>query len=549
MDIDLLSKMVKDLILDNDEVSLPGVGTFVAELVPSTFSDKGYTINPPYRRLYFRQRKDTSDTALVDLYAKSNNLDYERAKQIIDDFLGEMKDVLKQKKTIIFPGLGRLRATKENNIFFVADEDLDIYPSGFGLGPISLKTHVETSEEVAAAVASLKDLVTPTASTPASEPLEESAEEPVPEPVTPKDTYESPEMNLFTPVANPAVPQPVPVTDSSTVDIPEDSAAAAEEEQSEETAEADSSAEEEEPIISEENTEEVLPNEIEPSDDVIPEEEPEEIEDEIKETDSVPEEVIPAEEYVPEDEAPTEAEEPEVSPTEEPTVDILPEIEVFPAPSDTEILPDEEKKEVSDEDEEITETDSAPEEVSQEVSPVEETSPQEETSPETPSEEESPSTIEEEEVPSSEKEDEKDIIGTPVAEDSDEDDSPEEEVPENGNDPEVAPEPVAEEPKEETPQPVAAVPEVPKPSDSKVMGDKVAALIKEKNPVISTPSVLNEPEKKKGMPVWAKVLLWTLGILLALLILYMIIGRIAPNFIDNLLYSKEDLEFLHDGVL
>ena len=45
MDIDLLSKMVKELILDNDEVSLPGVGSFVAELVPSSFSDKGYTIN------------------------------------------------------------------------------------------------------------------------------------------------------------------------------------------------------------------------------------------------------------------------------------------------------------------------------------------------------------------------------------------------------------------------------------------------------------------------------------------------------------------------
>ena len=41
MDIDLLSKMVKELILDNDRVVLPGLGSFVAEVVPSTFSDKG----------------------------------------------------------------------------------------------------------------------------------------------------------------------------------------------------------------------------------------------------------------------------------------------------------------------------------------------------------------------------------------------------------------------------------------------------------------------------------------------------------------------------
>ena len=67
--------------------------------------------------------------------------------------------------------------------------------------------------------------------------------------------------------------------------------------------------------------------------------------------------------------------------------------------------------------------------------------------------------------------------------------------------------------------------------------------------MISTPSVLNEPEKKEGLPVWAKVLLWTLGILVALVILYMIIGRIAPNFIDSILYSREDFEFLHEGKL
>ena len=61
MDIDLLSKMVKELILDEDRVVLPGLGCFVAEIVPASFSDKGYTINPPYRRLYFRSRPDEGD--------------------------------------------------------------------------------------------------------------------------------------------------------------------------------------------------------------------------------------------------------------------------------------------------------------------------------------------------------------------------------------------------------------------------------------------------------------------------------------------------------
>lgn len=189
MDIDLLSKMVKELILDNDVVVLPGMGAFVADMVPSTFSDKGYTINPPYRRLCFRPKPDEGDI-LVKLYADSNNVSVEVADRILRGFLSELKSVVYQKKTVILPGLGRLRATKENNLFFVPNADLDIYPEGFGLEPVSLKTHQETREEVAAAVGGLKDIL----------------EEPVP-----VEPSESTELSAPTVPEAPAEPK-VPVT-------------------------------------------------------------------------------------------------------------------------------------------------------------------------------------------------------------------------------------------------------------------------------------------------------------------------------------------------
>lgn len=153
--------MVKELILDKDEVSLPGVGTFVAEMVPSVFSDKGYTINPPYKRLSFRQKGTVDDSLLIGFYAKCNNLDIETASRIIREFLHEMRHVLETSKSIVFPGLGKLRATRENYFFFVADEDLDIYPEGFGLEPISLKTHEETPAEVSATMAALRGILNP----------------------------------------------------------------------------------------------------------------------------------------------------------------------------------------------------------------------------------------------------------------------------------------------------------------------------------------------------------------------------------------------------
>ena len=186
MDIDLFSGIVKDLLLDNDEVTLPGLGTFVSELMPSTFSDKGYTINPPYRRLSFRQRWDESDNILSDFYSETNGIDRDKAEKIVGEFVSGLKETLQAKKVVVLPGLGRLRATKENACIvtdtqmakaginkknlaryggevycFIADEDLDIYPYGYGLEPVSLKAHEETPEEIEAAVKELQEVVEP----------------------------------------------------------------------------------------------------------------------------------------------------------------------------------------------------------------------------------------------------------------------------------------------------------------------------------------------------------------------------------------------------
>ena len=191
MDIDLLSKMVKELILVNDRVTLPGVGAFVAEMVPASFTDRGYTINPPYRRLVFRQGvSQEKDHLLADMYASANNIDREMAEKLLREFLKGMVEELRKRKMLVFTGLGRLRATRENNFFFICDENLDIFPEGMGLEAVSLKSHSKPKEldfsEVDAVVNSPAE---PSAESPAEpsaespvEPAAESPAEPAAEP-------------------------------------------------------------------------------------------------------------------------------------------------------------------------------------------------------------------------------------------------------------------------------------------------------------------------------------------------------------------------------
>ena len=216
MDIDLLSKMVKELILVNDRVTLPGVGAFVAEMVPASFTDRGYTINPPYRRLVFRQGvSQEKDHLLADMYASANNIDREMAEKLLREFLKGMVEELRKRKMLVFTGLGRLRATRENNFFFICDENLDIFPEGMGLEAVSLKSHSKPKEldfsEVDAVVNSPAEPSAESPAEPSAEsPAEPSAESPA-EPATEspaEPVVESPAESAAESPAEPAAESP-----------------------------------------------------------------------------------------------------------------------------------------------------------------------------------------------------------------------------------------------------------------------------------------------------------------------------------------------------
>ena len=140
MDAVFLSRMVRELVREHDSLSLPGLGTFEVEDVPAAFSDRGYTVNPPYRSLSFSGKK-TDDGLLAGLYARDNeSVSISDADGIIRNFVAGLADTLRADKYVELPGLGRLRATKENVPFFVPDDGLDISPESCGLPQVSLRT-------------------------------------------------------------------------------------------------------------------------------------------------------------------------------------------------------------------------------------------------------------------------------------------------------------------------------------------------------------------------------------------------------------------------
>ena len=140
MDVNLLSRLLKELIIDNDRIPLPGMGYFHTEPTAATFSEDGKTIYPPSRRISFKGDERASGDIIARYYAKSTGIDEETAATELDAFLRQLKPTLKSKKSIEFPGLGRLRLTLEGNAYFVTDTtEGGLFAQAFGFGPVILK--------------------------------------------------------------------------------------------------------------------------------------------------------------------------------------------------------------------------------------------------------------------------------------------------------------------------------------------------------------------------------------------------------------------------
>ena len=141
MEVGVFSKCIKELILDHDEVGVPGLGVFSAQLMPASFSDHRTTINPPYRELTFRQCEVSPEegATLNSFICNEMHVSPEQADVELKWCLSRIHSELEGNHTCTLPGLGAMRSTSQSDYFFVSDDNLDIFPDGFGLEPVSIR--------------------------------------------------------------------------------------------------------------------------------------------------------------------------------------------------------------------------------------------------------------------------------------------------------------------------------------------------------------------------------------------------------------------------
>ncbi|MBP5539715.1 MAG: hypothetical protein J6X69_07865 [Bacteroidales bacterium] len=184
MKLETLSGLIVQLVLENGRVMLPQLGAFMRETVPASFSDRGFTLLPPYRRLVFRESQGDG-TLLCEALSRQARLSPQRAQAEIEACVQALREQLEQENQALIPGLGRLKRTASGGLLFVQDEELDVSGEWMALDAVSLKS---------------QDRLVASAFQPAPEPV---AVKPVPVPVAPAQSPE-PAMSVSTPEPEPA---------------------------------------------------------------------------------------------------------------------------------------------------------------------------------------------------------------------------------------------------------------------------------------------------------------------------------------------------------
>lgn len=140
MDVNLLSRLLKELIIDNDRIALPGIGYFQTGPMPAYFSNDGKTIYPPSKKISFKGDDRASGEILSKYYAEQFHIDKNTADTELRAFLQQLKLTLLDRKNIELPGLGKLRCTIKGEPYFVADNTVNgIFAQAFGFEPVTLK--------------------------------------------------------------------------------------------------------------------------------------------------------------------------------------------------------------------------------------------------------------------------------------------------------------------------------------------------------------------------------------------------------------------------
>jgi nucleoid DNA-binding protein len=133
-----ISKYIKELVIKNECIILSGFGGFETHYKPACIDNATGSIVPPSKQIVFRQDYTRDNGVLVRFVAEKEGIGQDKAKEIIDDFIGDIVYRLDLEGTYMLEGLGRFIKQPDGSTIFRPSEKENFLIDSFGLSEISI---------------------------------------------------------------------------------------------------------------------------------------------------------------------------------------------------------------------------------------------------------------------------------------------------------------------------------------------------------------------------------------------------------------------------
>jgi len=128
-----ITAFIRELLFGHDCVIVPGFGGFIGNYTPARIDKNSGTFYPPVKQISFNRNLNHNDGLLVGKISGSANINYGDARNLVEEFVADLRRKLERGEKVVFDNIGSLVNNQEGNVQFEPDRSANYHLDSFGL--------------------------------------------------------------------------------------------------------------------------------------------------------------------------------------------------------------------------------------------------------------------------------------------------------------------------------------------------------------------------------------------------------------------------------
>jgi len=128
-----ITAFIRELLFGHDCVIVPGFGGFIGNYTPAQIDRSTGTFYPPLKQISFNRNLNHNDGLLVGKISSSTNINYGDARNLVEEFVNELRRKLEKGEKVVFDNIGSFVNNNEGNVQFEPDRNVNYHLDSYGL--------------------------------------------------------------------------------------------------------------------------------------------------------------------------------------------------------------------------------------------------------------------------------------------------------------------------------------------------------------------------------------------------------------------------------